>query len=128
MGRWLTLAWRATALRRSAPSIGARRSSSEGFVGTTAVPEDLDRDINSVYGELFVPIFGDGNKAPLFRSLSLSLSGRYDHYGDFGSTTNPKVGLNWESDRGRHASRHRTAPRSGRPGCARWARPSARTI
>src|SRR5690606_28014220 len=45
---------------------------------------------------LFVPIFGADNAAPMFQSLALSLSGRYDHYSDFGSTTNPKVGLTWE--------------------------------
>lgn len=67
-----------------------------GFVGTTPVPEELNRHISSVYGELFIPIFGDGNEAPGFHSLSVSLSGRYDHYSDFGSTTNPKVGVNWE--------------------------------
>ena len=30
------------------------------------------------------------------RSRSLSRSGRYDHYSDFGSTTNPKLGVDWE--------------------------------
>lgn len=67
-----------------------------GFVGTTPVPEDLDRHIASVYGELFIPIFGEGNRAPGFNSLALSLSGRYDEYSDFGSTSNPKVGVRWE--------------------------------
>ena len=66
-----------------------------GFVGATAVPENLERDITSVYGELFIPIVGDGNAAPGLQSLALSLSGRYDDYSDFGTTTNPKVGLNW---------------------------------
>lgn len=67
-----------------------------GFVGATPVPEDLSRDITSLYGELFVPIVGDGNAMPFAQSLSLSLSGRYDEYSDFGSTTNPKIGVNWE--------------------------------
>lgn len=67
-----------------------------GFVGVTPVPENLGRDIKSVYGEVFVPIVGPGNAAPLVRRLSLSLSGRYDHYSDFGSTSNPKVGVDWE--------------------------------
>ena len=67
-----------------------------GFVGATPVPEDLERDIASVYGELFIPIVGDGNETPWAHSLSLSLSGRYDDYSDFGSTSNPRVGLNWE--------------------------------
>jgi len=67
-----------------------------GIYGGNQVPEDLDRNVKSVYGELFVPIFGDGNARPLVHSLALSVSGRYDHYSDFGSTTNPKVGLNWQ--------------------------------
>jgi iron complex outermembrane receptor protein len=67
-----------------------------GFVGVTPVPENLGRNIKSVYGELFVPIFGASNEAPLMHRLSLSLSGRYDDYSDFGSTSNPKVGINWD--------------------------------
>ncbi|WGM40662.1 TonB-dependent receptor [Caulobacter sp. NIBR1757] len=67
-----------------------------GFVGATAVPEDLDRDISSIYGEVFVPVVGESNRIPGLYSLSLSLSGRYDDYSDFGSTSNPKVGVNWE--------------------------------
>lgn len=67
-----------------------------GFVGVTPVPENLGRDIKSVYGELFVPIVGEDNAAPGLHRLALSLSGRYDHYSDFGSTSNPKVGVNWD--------------------------------
>jgi len=67
-----------------------------GQSGGVGFPEDLDRNVQSLYGELFLPIFGDGNASPGARSLTLSLSGRYDHYSDFGSTTNPKVGLTWE--------------------------------
>lgn len=66
-----------------------------GVVGATPVPENLERDIASVYGELFVPLVSEANARPLIRSLSLSLSGRYDDYSDFGDTANPKVGVNW---------------------------------
>lgn len=67
-----------------------------GQSGGVGFPEDLDRNVESIYGELFVPIFGAGNAGPMARSLTLSLSGRYDHYSDFGSTTNPKIGVTWE--------------------------------
>ncbi|MGN6374849.1 MAG: TonB-dependent receptor plug domain-containing protein [Sphingomonas sp.] len=67
-----------------------------GIYGGAQVPEDLSRNVASAYGELFVPIFGDGNATTLLHRLTLSLSGRYDHYSDFGSTTNPKIGLNWD--------------------------------
>ena len=59
------------------------------------VPESQARDVKSVYGEVFVPIFGQDNQTTLLRRLDISLSGRYDHYSDFGSTSNPKVGINW---------------------------------
>lgn len=67
-----------------------------GFVGATPVPENLTRDISSIYGEVFIPIVGADNAAPFVRSLSLSLSGRYDDYSDFGSTSNPKIGVSWQ--------------------------------
>jgi iron complex outermembrane recepter protein len=35
--------------------------------------------------------------APVLRSLELQLSGRYDRYSDFGSTTNPKLALRWNA-------------------------------
>src|SRR4029450_7084455 len=67
-----------------------------GQSGGVGFPEDLSRNVESFYAELFVPIFGEDNATAGARSLTLSLSGRYDHYSDFGSTTNPKVGLTWE--------------------------------
>lgn len=66
-----------------------------GVVGASPVPEELDRDISSFYGEIFAPLVSEANALPLVRKLSLSLSGRYDKYSDFGETSNPKVGLNW---------------------------------
>jgi iron complex outermembrane receptor protein len=53
------------------------------------------RIINSVFAEAFVPLFGSDNAVPGFQRLDLSLAVRYDDYSDFGSTTNPKVGLSW---------------------------------
>lgn len=67
-----------------------------GQSGGIGFPENLGRTVKSVYGELFVPIFGPDNATPGAYSLALSLSGRYDHYSDFGSTTNPKIGLTWQ--------------------------------
>ena len=46
-----------------------------------------DRDIESVYLELGVPIW---------EYLDLQLAGRWDHYSDFGDTFNPKMALRWQ--------------------------------
>jgi len=61
---------------------------------------DYKRNVKSAFGELYLPIVGPDLNIPLMRSLDLDLSGRYDHYSDFGNTTNPKVGVNWEVIRG----------------------------
>jgi len=46
-----------------------------------------DRTVNSMFGEVFVPILGgDGPE------LNMSLAARYDDYDDVGDTFNPKVG------------------------------------
>lgn len=54
------------------------------------------RNAHAVFGELQVPIFGADNRIGGFYSLVLSGALRYDHFSDFGSTTNPKVGVDWK--------------------------------
>ena len=56
---------------------------------------DNIRYVNSVYGELFVPLVGRGAGIPIVNRLELNVSGRYDRYSDAGSTTNPRIGINW---------------------------------
>jgi len=53
------------------------------------------RTSEAAFGELFIPIVGAPNAIPLIRKLNLDVAGRFDHYSDFGSTTNPKVSLQW---------------------------------
>lgn len=64
--------------------------------GLPTLPMGLaSRDVVSAFGEAVIPLFSSENRSPGFEELTLSLSGRYDHYSDFGSTFNPKVGLTW---------------------------------
>ena len=51
------------------------------------------RTISSVFGEIFVPIISETNAMPLVQRLELSVAGRYEDYSDFGTTTNPKIGV-----------------------------------
>ncbi len=55
-----------------------------------------DRDIYAFFAQVNVPVFGPGFEIPLVKKLDVEFSSRYDHYDDFGGTTNPKVGANWE--------------------------------
>jgi len=50
------------------------------------------RHVWSVFAETMLPVLGDDAAAG---ALDLSISWRYDHYDDVGSTTNPKIGLTW---------------------------------
>lgn len=54
--------------------------------GTEAVSAQAERDQYAVYVEFSIP---------LTDNFELQLAGRYDHYSDFGSTTNPKVAFQW---------------------------------
>jgi iron complex outermembrane receptor protein len=67
-----------------------------GPVGDSTTNLDYARTVESGFAELLVPIVGVSQNVPLVRKLDLSLSGRIDHYSDFGNTTNPKVGADWE--------------------------------
>jgi outer membrane receptor protein involved in Fe transport len=69
---------------------------SHEFAAGPVTPILLHRQAASAYGELLVPIFGSANAQPGVRHLEFSAAYRYDQYSDFGSTSNPKVGLSWE--------------------------------
>jgi iron complex outermembrane recepter protein len=68
--------------------------------GATAASAALQRDVASGYGELLIPVFGDAFVLPGVRRLELSIAYRYDHYQQFGSTSNPKFGWAWEPSGG----------------------------
>lgn len=53
------------------------------------------RSIEAAFLELRVPLVGETMDVPGVRSMELSLAGRVERYGDFGRTTNPKIGLLW---------------------------------
>ncbi|MFM2372170.1 MAG: hypothetical protein RIS85_1892 [Pseudomonadota bacterium] len=56
---------------------------------------NFGRKVDSVYGEIYVPIFGPDNAIGGFQRLELNAAVRHDKYSDVGGTTNPKFGLNW---------------------------------
>ncbi len=54
------------------------------------------RNLAAGFFELQVPLLdSNGGISSSANHLELSLAGRYEHYSDFGSTFNPKVGLIW---------------------------------
>lgn len=71
----------------------------EGFYATTT-PQPFEaakgsRVVAAGFAEVRVPIVGPHNGVPLVQALDLSLAGRLEHYSDFGTTTDPKIGVSW---------------------------------
>lgn len=56
---------------------------------------NLDRDTTYAFGELLIPVIGDGQALPLVQALEVNLSGRYTDTSDFGESFDPKVGVFW---------------------------------
>lgn len=54
------------------------------------------REISAAYAELRAPLINSTMSVFGVRQLDLSVAGRVEHYNDFGSTSNPKVGLDWQ--------------------------------
>ncbi len=65
-------------------------------VTTTNVRFERDREVDSLYAEASVPLVGEDIARPGLQRLELSLAARYDDYSDFGSSTDPRVGLAWK--------------------------------
>ena len=74
------------------------RSNEDFYSGVTPTTTSIapqSRDISAVFAEARIPLIGPENARLLLRSLQLSVAVRGEHYEDFGSTTNPKVGVLW---------------------------------
>lgn len=70
--------------------------SARGGPTTPITFRHFGRKVDSVYGELYIPIFGADNAMPGFERLELNAAVRHDKYSDVGTTTNPKFGINWQ--------------------------------
>lgn len=62
---------------------------------TVNVPTDISRDVGAAYAEAQAPIFSAANRQPGFERLIVAVAGRFEHYEDFGSTFDPKLGVLW---------------------------------
>lgn len=68
----------------------------EGLNFTTYAGQDqTQRTVMAAFGEVQLPLVAEANRMPGIEDLHLSLAGRYEHYSDFGSSFDPRVGLEW---------------------------------
>jgi outer membrane receptor protein involved in Fe transport len=59
-----------------------------------------DQRVNSLYGELSIPLFGEGNRKSGLQRLELSIAGRHDDYSNFGTSFDPRFGVFWQPAEG----------------------------
>jgi outer membrane receptor protein involved in Fe transport len=74
-------------------------TSSTSFTSSPApvesrVPE-RERTIHALFAEASIPLVGAQNARPGIRRLDVSIAARFEDYSDFGTTTNPKIGIVW---------------------------------
>ena len=65
------------------------------FDPVTGLATDDNRDVYALFGEVNLPLVGEQNQTPGVNRLELTVAARYEHYSDFGSTVDPKVGALW---------------------------------
>jgi iron complex outermembrane recepter protein len=79
------------------------RYSTFGFIDLpeltlTLLPDNnsADRTVKAGYVEFLAPLVGKNNALPFVEKLELSAAVRTEDYSDFGTTTNPKIGVMWQ--------------------------------
>ncbi|MEO0463235.1 MAG: TonB-dependent receptor [Pseudomonadota bacterium] len=71
-----------------------RRETFVNLDGVNLLPfADGTRNVYALFGEVFIPVIDEAMEITGVRRLELNISGRYEDYSDFGSSTDPKVGV-----------------------------------
>jgi iron complex outermembrane recepter protein len=78
-------------------AVGAsyRREDFSSLIPYIPLDRDVSRRVSAAFAELYAPVFGADNALPGIKKLELSAAVRNDAYSDFGSKTNPRVGIFW---------------------------------
>ncbi|MDB6091875.1 MAG: btuB 3 [Gammaproteobacteria bacterium] len=53
------------------------------------------RTVGAAFAETVIPVFSAANALPMLAKLDFGAAVRYEHYSDFGGTTNPKFTFDW---------------------------------
>jgi iron complex outermembrane receptor protein len=64
-------------------------------LGPPGVAATFHRDTYAVFGETRIPIVGNSGNTQEPDKLAATVAVRYDHFNDFGGTTNPQYGAEW---------------------------------
>jgi iron complex outermembrane receptor protein len=98
VGMAFGVAWRREALSASADANGRNTGpTAQRWIGGQFFdPFSKSRTIQAGFGEVRIPITGEGFSPTGFHSLDLVGAVRFEHYSDAGDSTVPKIGFRWE--------------------------------
>ncbi|MEI9887588.1 MAG: TonB-dependent receptor [Rhizomicrobium sp.] len=65
----------------------------EDYKDRNSPAQGYERDVFYAFAEARIPLVSESAGRPGLHKLELSVAGRYEHYSDFGDSTNPKLGL-----------------------------------
>ncbi len=71
-------------------------ASGPSSTNSTIFDASFARSIYAFYAEVFLPIISPNANIPLVQKFDIDVSGRFDDYSDVGSTSNPKIGVDWD--------------------------------
>ncbi|MDB5460837.1 MAG: tonB dependent receptor family protein [Caulobacteraceae bacterium] len=54
------------------------------------------RTVESVFGEVAIPVVGPEMRIPLIRAIDLQVAGRFENYSDVGAVAKPKIAGSWD--------------------------------
>jgi len=78
--------------------IGDSLSMANKIIASGGTSNAGSRSRDAGYAELMIPIIGEDNRIAGIHSLGLQAAWRVEHYSDFGSSDNPKVGVKYSPD------------------------------
>lgn len=82
--------------RNTDPTTGLTNGNDQNWAnGLYTDPFSHGRDDTAVYAETRVPVFSSRMAIPGLDQLELTAAGRFEHYSDAGSGTDPKFGFRW---------------------------------
>jgi iron complex outermembrane receptor protein len=74
-------------------------SNNNDFIQASAAGNvEGDRVVAAAWAETVIPVFSQKNALPGLQDLEFSAAVRYEHYSDFGGTTNPKYTMDWRPE------------------------------
>ncbi|MDP7049356.1 MAG: TonB-dependent receptor [Verrucomicrobiota bacterium] len=94
-GGTLALAVGAETAKEEVSDVGDSLSMANKIVGSGGTSNAGGRSRDAGYAEFMIPVIGEDNRIPGIHSLGVQAAWRVEHYSDFGSDDNPKVGVKY---------------------------------